>query len=123
MQYYNPNPANRTDAYDCVVRAFAYFFGVTWMKAFIDLVVWCANHGLVRFNYRSSYNRYLEEKGYPRHKSPRKGMTVREFCSEFAEAGKTYIVSGPHHLTIVSEKEIYDITDTSEMKVDGYWVR
>ena len=121
--YYNPNPVNRIDGYDCVVRAFAFFFGVTWMRALFDIVTWCANRGLVRFNYRSSYNVYLEEKGFKRHKPPKKGLSVGQFRDEYADVYKTYIVSGPHHLTIINNKDILDISDCSEMKMDGYWVR
>ena len=123
FSYYNPNPAGRTDANDCVVRALAFFFGVTWMKAFFDIATWCANQGLVRFNYRSAYNAYLKETGYERRRPPDKGISVGQFRDEYAEEGRIYIVSTPRHLSVVSDKTLFDIGDCSNMAMDGYWIR
>ena len=120
--YYNPNPC-KIHIGDCVIRAFAFFFGATWRKAFLDIITWCADRGLVNFNFRSVYNKYLEEKGYQRHKAPEKGITVARFIEEYAENGMTYIVSMPRHLTIIHDKVLYDIGDCSSRKMDGYWER
>lgn len=120
--YYNPNPKSLLTN-DCVVRAFAYFFGVTWQKAFRDLIEWCIENGVVKFNYRSIYNEYLRQKDYLRHRAPRKGMTVAEFRDDFAELGVVYIVSIKRHLTIIHDKILYDTWDCSNEIVDGYWER
>lgn len=121
--YYNPNPKGLTNAYDCVVRAYTYFFGVTWHKAFFDAINWCAERGLVRWNFPSIYTQYLKDKGYQRHRAPRKGITVGQFRDEFADINKTYIISGPHHLTIIAQKDILDLGDCSNMVMFAYWER
>lgn len=120
--YHNLNPKG-IHTRDCVIRAFAFFFGVTWREAFLDLINWCADRGRVDFNYRSAYYDYLKEKGYPKHKAPEKGMTVEDFRDRYAKEGKTYIIQGKRHLTIISDQTIYDIGDCSLMVMDNYWER
>lgn len=120
--YYNPNPKGLHTG-DCVVRALAFFFGLSWEGAFLDIISWCIEGGVVDFNRRSIYNRYLAAKGFPRHRAPARGMTVREFCERFAKPGMTYIVSMHRHLTIVSGRVNCDIGDCSMKIVDGYWER
>ena len=120
--YYNPNQKGDY-THDCVIRAYAYFFGVTWENAFHDTMQFCLERGLVRFNFPCVYNKYLENKGYKRHRVPRKGMTVGQFRDEFAEADKKYILSCPKHFTVISQKDIIDIGDCSELRVIAYWER
>lgn len=121
-EYYNPNPKG-LHTNDCVVRALSFFFGMSWRGAFLDIINWCADNGVVEFNRRTQYNKYLEKKGYKRQKPPHKNLTVGEFLDYFAEYGKTYIVSMSRHLTIISNRHIYDIGDCSNKKMDGFWVR
>ena len=118
FEYYNPNPKG-LHTNDCVVRALTFFLGLSWRGAFMDIISWCADNGVVEFNRRTQYNRYLESKGYKKHRSPR--CTVKDFCEQFAEPGVTYIVSMPRHLTIVSDRVNYDIGDCSQKIIDGYW--
>ena len=126
LLFLNLNPLKRWTG-DCVFRALAFFFGISWREALDDLVGWAADRGLTSFNYRSTYNGYLLEKGYARHRAPRKGLTVSEFCAEYAERGKKYILSCPRHLTVVEwpkyvdECFIVDTWDCSDKVVDGYW--
>lgn len=120
--YYNPNPL-KIHTGDCVIRAFAFFFGVTWRKAFLDLIEWCADRGLVKFNYRSVYGKYLEEKGFARNKAPEKGISVARFRDNYADINKIYIIQCPRHLTIIHQKNIIDTFDCSDRTVEGYWER
>lgn len=120
--YFNLNPKGLHTS-DCVIRAFAYFLGMSWREAFIDLFTWCADRGIVSFNYRSTYYQYLKEKGYTKHKAPQKGMTVAQFADEYAKEKMVYILQGKRHLTIISNKTIFDIGDCSEMVIDAYWER
>ena len=122
FRYYNTNPLKKETG-DCVVRALAFFLGVTWRKAFLNIIAWCADQGLVSFNYRRTYTMYLKEIGYRRNRVPRKGMTVGEFRDGIAEKGRTYIISIPHHLTVIQDGVLYDTWDCSEKIMDGYWVR
>lgn len=125
---YNANPFKLRTG-DCVFRALSVFLGVPWRIALDDLVCWAADRGLTNFNYRSTDRAYLEEKGFPRYKSPRKGISVGEFCDEFAEPGKIYIVQCPRHWTVVKWNEyvgsaiVIDTWDCRGNIMEGYWVR
>ena len=123
VYFYNPNPTKSKDANDCVIRAFAFFFGISWEDAFLDLVKWCISKGLVRFNYRSVYTQYLLDKGFKKKKAPSKGLTIGDFCANYAHSRKVYIVSLPRHLSIVFDQDIFDIFDCSNMVMDGYWAK
>ncbi len=120
--YYNANP-KQLHTNDCLVRALSYFLGVTWRKAFHDIVEWCADRCLVDWNYRSKYYIYLSEQGFSRHKVSDKTLTVGRFCDEVAKEGKVYMVQIKRHMTIVDNKEINDIWDCSDRQVDCYWER
>lgn len=129
---YNCNPQGRRIR-DCVYRALSRFLCISWREAVDDLVSWAADRGLTNFNYSSTYTPYLKEKGYIRHKAPRKGITVREFCEQYAEKGKLYILSCPRHLTIAewapdahktySSCVVVDSWDCRSETVNGYWER
>ena len=125
---YNPNPFKR-NTIDCVFRALTLFLGFTWREAVDDLVGWAADRGLVNFCYRSTDTAYLKDKGYPRCKAPRKGMTVVEFCDEFVEKGYIYIIQVRRHWTVVSwsnEQDFPCIFDTwycGDRVVEGFWMR
>ena len=121
-RYENLNPQQKHVG-DCVVRAMAYFFGVDWRTAFYSLIVYCADHAVVTFNYRSTYGSFLAEKGYRKMKVPEKGMTVAKFRDEFAEQGRTYMVQVPRHLTIIDDRVLIDTWDCSDRKVEGYWIK
>lgn len=125
---YNVNPLGRRTG-DCVYRALSVFLDISWRQAVNDLVSWAADRGLTNFNYRSTYNEFLKEKGYIRHRAPEKGITVEQFIDRFAEKDKTYILSCPRHLTIVHSDDaecipyLVDTWDCRSRIVDGYWVR
>lgn len=131
---YNANPLGRRTG-DCVYRALSRFLCVNWREALDSLVLWAADRGLTNFNFRSTYTAFLRERGYERHRAPRKGITVREFCDQCAEKGKMYILSCPRHLTVaewppedsakppVGGCKVVDTWDCRDKVVDGYWVR
>lgn len=120
--YYNPNE-NGDYQHDCVIRAYSFFFGKTWKEAFVEAMQFCAERGLVRFNYASVFNQYLEHNGYKRCRTPMKGMTVGQFRDNFAEKEKCYLISCPRHFTVVFRKDIVDIRDCSRLRVMAYWER
>ena len=124
--YFNANP-KKLHTGDCVYRALSRFLGITWRETVDELVSFAADQGRVNFNYRSTYTPFLAEKGYERHKAPRKGMTVGEFCESFAKPGMAYLIQVPRHLTVVEWIPGYNIsmnvdTFNCENKViEAYW--
>lgn len=128
LMLYNNNPLRKRTG-DCVYRALSNFLDMSWRALLDELVCWAADRGLTNFNYRSTYTAFLKEKGYERHRVPKKGITVGEFCDRYAEKGKRYILSCPRHLTVVDYFEwkgisaVMDTWDCLGKPVDGYWER
>lgn len=125
MKYFNPNPAGLITQ-DCAYRGLSFFFGISWMKAVFELVTFAVNRGKVNFTYITNISEYLASKGYERHRSPRKGMTVWEFSCEVAKPGRCYLlwVEWPRHITIIdTEGQVCDIADCSSFVVKYYWMR
>jgi hypothetical protein len=128
LLYVNRNPLKLRTG-DCVYRGLSWFLGISWREAVDDIVRWCADRGIVSFNYKGTINKYLKDKGYEYHTVPRKGMTVGEFCDNFAEKGKTYLIHCQRHVTIVQYIEDYggsaivDTWDCSDKKVEAYFVK
>ena len=119
--YYNNNPKKiRTG--DCVYRAIAFAFGISWRDAVDMLVSWTADRGLVS-TWKSGFNPFLEENGWRRHRTPRKGMTVGEFATDIADKNKTYIIVVARHLSIIWATSIVDTWDCSNKILEAYWVK
>ena len=75
------------------------------------MVKYSAKNGIVSFNYRSTISSYLKEKGYVKKKPPYKGMSVGEFCENFADDEHVYLVLIKRHLTIVYKRDVLDTWD------------
>lgn len=121
FNYINLNPL-KIHTGDCVVRAFAFFFGIPWESAFKVLTNHCAKQGKVIFNYVSNFGGYLKSQGIEKEK-PKEKITVGEFCEKVAKDGYVYIVRVKSHLTIVSDKDVFDTWDCRDKEVICYWGR
>ena len=130
LQILNNNPLRRSTG-DCVYRALATFLGVSWREALNGLVAWAADRGMVKFTYISTLKAYMESLGYTEHKMPKKGVTVAEFCDNYAKKGKVYILNcpKPRHWTVVKWADwqpnawVVDKGDCRDWKIDRYWER
>lgn len=120
--YYNANPKGvRTG--DCVIRGISYFLGITWSGALHSLIDWGEERGLVLFHYRGFYNKFLADHGFQKKKTPNKDWTVNDFCEQYAQEGKCYLIQCPRHITVVHGKDIIDSWDCGHLKVEGFWER
>ena len=120
--YYNCNPyQNHTD--DCVYRGLAYFMNESWKTAVMRLVRNAIVDGLVNFNYTTNIVTFMDRWNYKRHKTPRKGMTVREFGEEFAKKNEIYMIHvvKPRHMTIIDGGDLMDIWDCRDCVMDWYF--
>ena len=120
--YINLNPLKKRTG-DCVVRALAFFFGIPWKEAFFELIKYCADKGLVSFNYISTYTAFLKDKGYVRHKAPYKGISIGEFCEKVADDDFVYLIHTKRHMTIICDRNVFDTWDCREKEVINYWVK
>ena len=121
--YYQPNKKDIKDRQgDCAVRALTRFFGLSWLEAFDELVVY-ARETQEMVNSLTNIKRLLSDKniGYHAH------YAERQTVEEFAKERKTgfyllYIKAGfrTHMVTVVDGK-YYDTWDCGKKLVYGYW--
>lgn len=138
FHFYNANPKNRyTD--DCVIRAITNALDQTYEETYKEMFE------LSLSNYYSIYSqenidRYLESKGWIKHKQLRKSdntkYTGKEFCKYFqdhiAYLGQSIIANiGGQHMVCIKEVysaptrdvKIHDIWDCSDCCVGNYWTK
>ena len=119
-RYYNPNPYNKIVG-DCVIRALAVAFGISWVNAYTELAI----YGLEKGDIPSSNNlwgSYLRENGYravPLPDTCPSCYTVRQFAEEHPYG--TYILAlGNHVVTCVSGTYI-DTWDSGDETIAYYF--
>lgn len=119
-KYINVNPSGReTD--DCVVRAIAVLFNMSWEEAYWDL---CQVGGLIHDmpNKDSVLSFYLRENGYEReviNKDRPSCYTIRDFCEEHPYDKYILLTSG--HAVAVIDGNYYDTSDSGNEIPMMYW--
>lgn len=121
FHYYNCNPKLRfTD--DCVVRAVCTILDIPWDVAMIELANSAIETGFM-LNTPENYGKYLENKGYKKHKQPTNpdGAKIRfkDFVKNFD--GKAVAHCGKGHVTYIEDNSTWDVWDVSEEIVGNYW--
>lgn len=135
--FYNANPKNRRTT-DCVVRAICTALEQDYNKTVIELAELQCTTG-----YDSSdsklYDKYLQSKGWIKHKQPRKAdntkYTGNEFCSKLSKdvlfIGKNVIAHiGGNHIVCIKETDgihgthkVFDIWDSTNGCIGNYWTK
>jgi len=123
FHFHNENPKGRRTG-DCVIRAIARASGDSWEDTLTGLF-----HVGLRVKselaYRDCYEKYLGERGWLKHKQPRKDdgtkYTVAEWCRKHRNA--TMVVSVANHLTCIIDGKCNDIWNCTGMTVLNYWTR
>ena len=125
FHFYNKNPKGRING-DCVIRAVATFFDITWEECVCEMTECGLKRGLI-LNDRKNIKNYLASKGFSKQPQPRKPdgtkYTAGEFCRELAKKNKRYILSLAGHLVVVVNGKLWDIWDCSDRCVGNYWVK
>lgn len=124
FRYYNANPQDKFVS-DCVVRALCTALGQDWdvtLRELTEVGIECCTV----LNDTVAYSKYLKDKGWIKHRQPRKGnnrkFTGNEFCKMVAQPNKTYIAHiGGGHVVCIKNKQIYDNWDSSEYCIGNYW--
>ncbi len=118
--YYNPNPAGKMVG-DCVIRAISKIEGISWEKAFVEIVAEAYKlSDMPSSNY--VWGSYLKSKGYTKQSLPDTCpdcYALRNFCEDFPKG--SYIVATGTHVIAVKDSNIYDSWDSSDEVVTYYY--
>ena len=125
FHYYNANPKNRITG-DCTFRAICTALEQSWEQTVMEMAEMSCRTGYA-INDKKGIERYLEEKGWVKHKQPRKAdntkYTGKEFC-EKARAYENYIADiGGHHIVAIVGGKVYDIWDCTNKCIGNYWTK
>ncbi len=120
---YNANPKGKKTG-DCVIRAICTALNENWADTYKGMLDIALKEGYA-VSCRENYEYYLKEKGLVKQKMPRRSdrtrYTVAEFADELAKPDKTYIISVARHLTVVINKDLYDLWNAGRKSVGNYW--
>lgn len=121
-QYYNPNPiANRTD--DCVVRAIAAAFNVSWDDAFDAVAANAKAMGEV-MQSDHAWGALLRQFGFEKDLLPDTCpdcYTVGDFADDHPHG--VYVVKTDGHVVTVVDGTVYDSFDSTGETPIYYWRR
>ena len=126
FHYYNANPKNRITT-DCVIRAVATALDQDYNMTVIELAEMQCDIGYDDGDVKL-YDKYLQSKGWVRHKQPRKAngkkYTGKEFCLKLAKKDVRYVANiGGHHIVAIVDGKVNDIWDSTEGCIGNYWTK
>lgn len=134
FHYYNANPKNRITG-DCTFRAICTALGQTWEETVVEMAMLSCETGYA-VNDTKGVEKYMEKKGWIKHKQPRKPdgkkYTGAEFCKMLQQdakaVGKSFIVNiGGHHIVCIKETfglhKVHDIWDSTGGCIGNYWTK
>lgn len=121
---FNANPKGRKTG-DCVIRAICTALNESWEDTYKGMLTVALDTGYA-ISCKDNFSEYLKRKGYEKQKMPKKSSgkkyTVAEFCNELAKDNYTYVINLANHLTLVRNRNIYDLWDCSRKSVLNYWI-
>ena len=125
FHYYNANPKNKITG-DCMIRALCTALEEPYEKVYNELFECSIKSGYM-LNDKKNYGKYLESKGWIKHKQPRKSdntkYTGKEFCYR-ARIYENYIAHiGGHHIVAIVNAKVYDTWDSTQGCVGTYWTK
>lgn len=135
FHYYNANPKNRiTD--DCVIRAIATAMERPYEEVYRDMFEFSLISGYM-VNDTKNIDKYLQGKGWTKHRQPRKSdntkFTGKEFCKllnkDIMGIGKKIVAKiGGHHIVCIKVTEVlkgtfkvHDIWDSTDGCIGNFW--
>lgn len=126
FHYYNANPKNRITG-DCVFRAFTLAMNQDYNTTVMEMAELMCKTGYA-MNDSKGESKYLEMKGWVKHKQPRKPdgtkYTGEEFCKMLAKKNQKYIAHiGGHHVVAIVNCKVWDIWDSTDGCIGNYWTK
>lgn len=140
FHFYNANPKNRFTT-DCVIRAICTALQISYSKVVMEMAELQCKTGY-DMSENKLIDKYLQSKGWKKHKQPRKESgkkyTGKEFCmylkhysdlSYYPNHIKGNVIAniGGHH-TVCFFKEgnnyrCFDTWDSTDGSIGNYWVK
>ena len=121
---YNANPKGKKTG-DCVIRAICTALNEKWEDTYKGMLDIALKTGYA-ISCKENYTKYLSAKGYDIQKMPRRKdntkYTVKEFADELADRNKIYVLNLANHVTIIKNKNLYDLWNCSKKSVGNYWI-
>ena len=123
FRFYNANPKNKLSAGDCVVRAISFASGLDWDTVYAELCEIGMKMKMMP-NDKKVFEKYLEEIGFVKMKTPKDAYGYRYTAEQFARRNPNMlaILSVANHLTVIKDGKIVDTWDCGFKCVGNYWV-
>lgn len=123
FEYYNVNPYYRKTS-DCVVRAICTALGQDYNQTVRELTELWLETGY-EFSEPRCFGKYLQSKGWIKHKQPRKPDNTKYTGKEFVKIFKDTCIAniGGNHTVCIENGRILDIWDSTDGCIGNYWVK
>lgn len=125
FKYYNANP-KRIHTSDCVIRSLALATDSDWETVYKALCR-LGNKMCMLPNERRVWVKYLKDNGWVQKRQPKKQDGTKYSGAEFAavvKSSRVIIMSiGVRHLSVVKNKQVWDIWDCTDRHVGIYFER
>lgn len=123
FRFVNLNSHNRKTG-DCVYRAIANAFQISWEQALKACVAMSLKRGYSPDD-TPCYSKIFEMVGMTKQSQPRKWdftkYTGAEFCREIAGSGVYIAHLGGHHIVAIRDGKVEDIWNFTEGCIGNYW--
>ena len=121
FKYYNANPKNKHTT-DCVVRAICTALDQDYGQTVKELTELWLKTGY-EMSEAKCFGKYLESKGFMKHKQPRKPDNTKYTGKEFVKIFDDVCVAnlGGNHTVCIKGGKVLDIWDSTEGCIGNYW--
>lgn len=121
FKYYNANPKNKHTA-DCVIRAICTALDQSYKTTLYELTEMHMQKGYDVSDVRC-FGKYLESKGFIKHKQPRKANNTKYTGKEFVKKFNGVCVAkiGAHHIVCIKDGKVLDVWNSSNECIGNYW--
>lgn len=121
--HFNPNDKDKKDEQsDCVIRALCKVMNKTWLEVFDELLP-SARELQCMPNSKPCYEAFLLNHGFVYQEiSNKKGTklpTVDSFTKDHKEG--VYVLRATHHIIALVDGNFYDVWDSGDCCLYGYW--
>lgn len=109
---------------DCVIRALSKASGKEYKQVAQELFDLYMKHGYM-INDKHTYEKWLENNGFVKHKQPRKRDNTKYLVGEINELirlSENAVISCANHLTCVCNDELVDSWDCRRKTIGNYYV-